>query len=223
MKTEQITSHPRSAAEPMDPPTEVVMIIEADLPPEPSAELIAALQAMPQAGAGYAAPPPPAQQLAPHVAQLMVAPERSHAQAYAPAQMPDPVWAPPVQRSRATQSVTCPECGTVVPVDPQARSSLDFCPNPVCDFPLFWVRSAITAEATSYGEGASHRRLPGTAGRAVAASMACPHCTEPNPISGVVCVRCGLDLRPVAVAPPPPPAPLPEPVYIAQEIEEPIN
>lgn len=132
----------------------------------------------------------------------------------------------PAQRARATQSVTCPQCGTVVLVDPQSRSSLDFCPNPTCDFPLFWVKSAIIPDGTSYGEGSAHRRLPGTAGRAITASMACPHCTEPNPISGVVCVRCGLDLRPIAVAPPPPPPPpppMPEPVYIAQEIDEPVN
>jgi hypothetical protein len=136
---------------------------------------------------------------------------------------PGPVWSPPAQRARATQSVTCPQCGTVVPVDPQSRSSLDFCPNPVCDFPLFWVKTAVVDDGARYGEGSSHRRLPGAAGRAVSASMACPHCTELNPISGVVCVRCGLDLHPIAAAPPAAPPPPPETVYIAQEIDDPIN
>ncbi|MCU1688894.1 MAG: hypothetical protein JWN20_822, partial [Jatrophihabitantaceae bacterium] len=222
-------------AGPVDPPTEAVERIEAEPLPEPSASLISALQAMspPTAYAppptyapspAYAPPPdyaPPITYAAPPVAY---AAPMAYAQAYsAPPPQQAPMWAAPVQRSRATQSVTCPQCGTVVPVDSQSRSSLDFCPNPVCDFPLFWVKSAIIADATAYGDGSSHRRLPGTAGRAIAASMACPHCTEPNPISGVVCVRCGLDLRPIAVAPAPPPPPAPEPVYIAQEIEDPIN
>lgn len=184
--------------------------------PLPSSSLITALQAisspavdapalvyaastpyspMPSPSAGYDAPPPP----------------------------PMPEWAPSIQRTRATQSVTCPQCGTVVPVDSQARSSLDFCPNPVCDFPLFWVKSSIHSDEAAYGEGSAHRRLPGTAGRAITSSMACPHCTELNPINGVLCVRCGKDLHPIAAAPPPPPPPLPEPVYVAQEIDDPVN
>jgi hypothetical protein len=137
---------------------------------------------------------------------------------------PPGAWAvPPAQRSRSTQSVTCPQCGTVVQVDAQARSSLDFCPNPACDFPLFWVKSAVIASDEAYADGASHRRLPGTVGRATAAFMPCPHCAEPNPLSGVLCVRCGQDLRPVAPVILPPPPPAPAPVFVAEELDEPIN
>lgn len=137
---------------------------------------------------------------------------------------PPPMTAPPVVQQRSTQEVTCPQCGTVVRIDPRARSSLDFCPNPICDYPLFWVRNAIIV-TEDYDDGSSHRRMPGTAGRAAAAYLPCPHCSEPNPLSAAFCVRCGGDMHPVAPPPPPPvePEPAPEPIFTVVEEEEPIN
>jgi hypothetical protein len=127
---------------------------------------------------------------------------------------------------RRTETVTCPQCGTVVTIDPRSRSSLDFCPNPACDYPLFWVRTAISVPDDLGRDTAAHKRMPGTVGRAAAAFVPCPHCAEPNQLSAVTCVRCGLDMRPA----PPPPPPAPEPVAIAEPLllveedeEEPIN
>jgi hypothetical protein len=137
-------------------------------------------------------------------------------------------WGPPAPQlrqvgSRSTETITCPQCGTVVQVDSHARSSLDFCPNPTCDFPLFWVKTALTPDNSSYGDDSSHRRLPGTVGRASAAFLPCPHCLEPNQLSAVVCVRCGMDMHPIA-APPPPAEPVyAAPVFVAEQPKDSIN
>lgn len=103
--------------------------------------------------------------------------------------------------------LTCPECGTAARVTLNRRDAQDFCR--VCDYPLFWTPTAIQRDRTDADE--SLRRLPGTVGRATIASLACPHCAEPNALSAQVCVRCGGLMHPVVEAPPPPP----EPVYVA--------
>jgi hypothetical protein len=111
----------------------------------------------------------------------------------------------------------CPECGTSATVTLNRRDAADFCRN--CDFPLFWTPSAILREAGSATADDSLRRLPGTVGRATLASLACPHCAEPNPLTAQVCVRCG---RPMQVeAPPPPPTVYipPPPVPVEPEPE----
>ena len=46
---------------------------------------------------------------------------------------------------RSTHTVTCPQCGAAVQIDSHTRSARDFCPNPSCDFPLFWVKIAAVA------------------------------------------------------------------------------
>lgn len=97
--------------------------------------------------------------------------------------------------------VECPSCGTSGGVDYARRDAADFCP--VCDFPLFWSRDRVPAPDDLGSDGSGLRRLPGTAGRAALASLLCPWCTEPNPPSGELCVRCGEPLRPVAAAPAP--------------------
>jgi hypothetical protein len=104
-----------------------------------------------------------------------------------------------------TELVTCPECGTTALVTLNRRQSQDFCRH--CDFPLFWTPTEVVMDGVGVSDD-SLRRLPGTTGRAMTASIACPHCSEPNPVSAEVCVRCGLSMH---VAPPPPP---PEPVYV---------
>ena len=55
------------------------------------------------------------------------------------------------------------------------------------------------------------RRLPGTVGRATVASVACPHCAEPNTLSAQVCVRCGRSMHVVEEPPPPVPVYVPPP------------
>ena len=119
--------------------------------------------------------------------------------------------APPPDR----ESVTCPECGAPAVVTVNRRQAEDFCRH--CDYPLFWTPSLVVLDAGGLGQD-SLRRLPGTTGRAMTASVPCPHCAEPNPLSAVNCVRCGLSMHvqapppppePVYAPPPPPPAPAP--------------
>ncbi len=111
------------------------------------------------------------------------------------------------------ESITCPECGTVAEVQLTRRESADFCAK--CDFPLFWTPSTIQL-GEGATDGATLRRLPGTAGKQTVASTACPHCYEANPITSDNCFRCGLPMVVAAApAPPPvvytPPPPAPEP------------
>jgi hypothetical protein len=113
--------------------------------------------------------------------------------------------------------ITCPSCGTISHFEQLRREAEEFCR--ICDYPLFWARSTEFGFGNGEGSsGESLRRLPGTAGRAVAAAIACPVCTEPNPIANSICIRCGSELRPapvvepiVVIPPPPPPPPEPEP------------
>lgn len=106
-----------------------------------------------------------------------------------------------------TTDVTCPTCGTVSYYDDLNRDASAFCR--VCDYPLFWVRTArVRSDSTVVGD-AGLRRLPGTVGRITVVTVPCPVCSEPNTTSANVCIRCGADLHP---PPPPPPPPPPEPV-----------
>jgi hypothetical protein len=106
--------------------------------------------------------------------------------------------------------VTCPSCGTPGTADLDAREASSFCTR--CDFPLFWAVERRVAGGV--GEGAGLRRLPGSAGRVALARVPCPSCTEPNPPSAQLCLRCG---GPMALPEPvtdvePVPGPPPEPV-----------
>ena len=125
------------------------------------------------------------------------------------------------EREDGLTTVTCPSCATTGYVDPAGRSSAGFCLK--CDYPLFWARERVVQAPGTGNVEEALRRLPGTGGRDAIASIACPVCTELNPVTGVYCIRCDSDLRPpavvvapVVVAPPvvylpPPPAPEPEP------------
>jgi len=111
-----------------------------------------------------------------------------------------------------TTEVTCPTCGTVSQLDEVNRDAGAFCR--VCDYPLFWIRTATSAE----GEGGlpgdpGLRRLPGTGGLVTVTMIRCWNCNEPNPITGVYCIRCGEELHP---APPVPllPPPLTVPIFV---------
>src|SRR5437763_13736426 len=118
--------------------------------------------------------------------------------------------------------VSCPSCGTVSHYESMKRDASEFCR--VCDYPLFWVRSAVFAGSDDDGQAETGlRRLPGTAGRVLAASIPCPSCTEPNLVTAMVCIRCGADMHPkpvvvVEAPPPPPPEPEPEPVPEVRQI-----
>jgi hypothetical protein len=147
-------------------------------------------------GAHLEPTPAPAPEPAPQAAEETVAPT-------------------PLPESTAPgREVTCPECGTVARVAVNRRESHDFCAT--CDFPLFWTPNAVVLGDPDLRAQASLRRLPGTAGRQSVGSLACPSCAEANPITNVLCLRCGADLHPVAAPPPPAPEPLrlpePEPV-----------
>lgn len=111
-----------------------------------------------------------------------------------------------------TTELICPTCGTVSYFEEVSRDASAFCR--VCDYPLFWVRSArVTGgEATTNGSGL--RRLPGTAGRVAIATLACPSCTEPNLLTASICIRCGADLHPAPVVEEPA---APEPIPVAVE------
>jgi Double zinc ribbon len=112
-----------------------------------------------------------------------------------------------------TVEVTCPTCGTDSYFDELNRDSAAFCR--VCDYPLFWALAPRLGAAEDEGD-TGLRRLPGTAGRVAIATLACPVCTEPNPLGGSVCIRCGADLHPAPATAlvqelPPPPLPPPPP------------
>lgn len=121
--------------------------------------------------------------------------------------------------SAGTVEITCPSCGTVSHFEEMGRDAAAFCR--VCDYPLFWARGPVGSGAAGEQGGEGLRRLPGTAGRVQLATIDCPVCTEPNPVSATICIRCGSDLRPVPTtpvepvvltpAPPPPPPPPPPP------------
>jgi hypothetical protein len=102
---------------------------------------------------------------------------------------------------------TCPNCGHVGQVDFARREAAGFCET--CDFPLFWSRDRVVLPSSGAQDESGLRRLPGTAGRAALSSLLCPSCREPNPATGVTCVRCGSLLHPVA----------PEPVVMVLEPE----
>lgn len=140
--------------------------------------------------------------------------------AVAPDPVPDTIAAPApdaaAQAPPDRENVTCPECGAPAVVTLNRRQAEDFCRH--CDYPLFWTPSLVVLDGGNLGAD-SLRRLPGTTGRAMTASVACPHCAEPNPVTAVNCVRCGLAMQmaappppPPTYVPPPPPAPLPVPV-----------
>lgn len=108
---------------------------------------------------------------------------------------------------------TCPNCGHTGHVDFARREAAGFCGT--CDFPLFWSRDRVVLPSNGAQDESGLRRLPGTAGRAALASLLCPSCREPNPATGVNCMRCGSLLHPVApepvvvvVAPEPEPEPV---------------
>jgi hypothetical protein len=111
-------------------------------------------------------------------------------------------------------TITCPGCGTESEVEQFHREAGEFCG--VCDYPLFWARSTALAVDNGNGSEAGLKRLPGTAGRVLAATLLCPTCTEPNLVTAIICIRCGSDLHPVIEEPtvvlPEPPPPEPEPV-----------
>jgi hypothetical protein len=119
-----------------------------------------------------------------------------------------------------TTELTCPTCGTASFVDDIARDAALFCR--VCDYPLFWVRSARLSAPSATVTDTGLRRLPGALGRVTIATIPCPSCTEPNLLSANVCIRCGADMHPAPVIEEPPlPEPEPEPVVAAPEKKTP--
>jgi hypothetical protein len=96
-------------------------------------------------------------------------------------------------------------------LDDIGRDAGAFCR--VCDYPLFWIRAAGSGEGEGGAEGdPGLRRLPGTGGLVTVATLQCWKCDERNAITGVYCIRCGVELHPTAVIelpPPPPPEPVP--------------
>jgi uncharacterized paraquat-inducible protein A len=116
--------------------------------------------------------------------------------------------------------IVCPECGTRTELPAIRRSSDEFCSH--CDYPLFWVSSAIPTMKPGVNSDATLRRLPGAGGRQRVGSKVCPDCGELNPVTETNCLRCRAELdprppEPVIVAPPPvvvertPPPPPPPP------------
>jgi hypothetical protein len=129
-----------------------------------------------------------------------------------------PPIVPDVVIPESLVDTVCPSCGTSGAVDFGRRDSTAFCAR--CDFPLFWSRDRVVLAANGAADDRGLRRLPGTAGRTALASMLCPFCHEPNPATGVTCLRCGADLYPAA---PEPVAVLPEPVVEPVVEPEPRN
>lgn len=116
--------------------------------------------------------------------------------------------------------IVCPECGTRTELPAIRRSADEFCTH--CDYPLFWVQSALAVTSPGVSSDATLRRLPGAGGRHRVGSKVCPECGELNPLGETHCLRCRADLDPKppepvveiipmpAPPPPPPPPPVPE-------------
>jgi uncharacterized paraquat-inducible protein A len=104
--------------------------------------------------------------------------------------------------------IVCPECGTRAELPAIRRSSDEFCQH--CDYPLFWVSSAIAVTKPGANSDTTLRRLPGAGGRQRVGSKVCPECGELNPITETHCLRCRAALdpkepEPVVIAPAPAP------------------
>jgi len=149
-----------------------------------------------------------ATQVLPAIPAASVPPEVS-APATAPARNPN--------TSQHPVTITCPDCGASAMVELTRRDALDFCQR--CDFPLFWARDQVILGEPMDSSDDSLRRLPGTLGRVVIASVPCPHCNEPNLPTASLCVRCGLGMQ----ASPPPPPPRPVPVSLPEPALEPLE
>ncbi len=106
--------------------------------------------------------------------------------------------------------VTCPECGTVTELPAIRRSADEFCRH--CDYPLFWLPSAVPVTTPGGNAATALRRLPGAGGRQRIGSKDCPACGELNPLGAVDCLRCGAALDPQPEEPVVVAAPEPEPV-----------
>ena len=101
-----------------------------------------------------------------------------------------------------TAPTLCPSCGRPYDIPEFHRRAEEFCPDPECDYPLFWAPNSVIAQAPESSEVDAMRRQPGTTGLGTQASHKCPDCSELNDAHAVSCWRCGADLR---IAPPPPP------------------
>lgn len=115
-------------------------------------------------------------------------------------------------------AITCPECGASATVELTRRDALDFCQR--CDFPLFWARNQVVSSEPIDSNDDALRRLPGTLGRVVIASVPCPHCNEPNLPTSTLCVRCGLSMQGDAPPSPPRPQPVPPPEPWMEPLED---
>src|SRR4051794_41934537 len=108
-------------------------------------------------------------------------------------------------------AVTCPGCGTVRDVEQFRRDAGEFCS--VCDYPLFWARSTVLAAGNGNGAEAGLRRLPGTAGRVLAATPFFPGGPQPKPGAAGRLLPGGAPPPPPGAGPgggmPPPPPPPP--------------
>lgn len=155
---------------------------------------------------------------APATAAIAVVEPPAPVEPVVPAEPLVPVVVPDAVVPEHLVSTDCPNCGTPGTVDFGRRESAAFCGK--CDFPLFWSRDRVVLAANGAADERGLRRLPGTAGRTALASMLCPSCHEPNPSTGVTCLRCGADLYPVE---PEPVVVVPEPVVGAPPPPEPAN
>lgn len=119
----------------------------------------------------------------------------------------------------ATTTLLCPGCSKPRTVTLSRREAQDFCPDPECDYPLFWARREDAAGGVDGDVDGSRRRSPGTSGADRLVSVPCPACAELNVPGEEWCLRCGADM-----SPPPPPLPVPvrqpEPVAEAAPARE---
>jgi ribosomal protein L40E len=96
--------------------------------------------------------------------------------------------------------VTCPQCAYTAEFDGFVKSADEFCPT--CDFPLFWAGAVRPDDGDADDD--SYRRLPGADGKKTIGTRSCPACSELNPTSATVCLRCGASLEPKPFVPPTP-------------------
>lgn len=115
----------------------------------------------------------------------------------------------------ATTTLVCPGCGKPRTVTLSRRAAQDFCPDPKCDYPLFWARREDAVGGPDGDVDSARRRSPGTSGADRLVSVPCPACAELNVPGEEWCLRCGAEMTP-------PPPPLPAPVPMPEPAPEPV-
>ena len=102
-----------------------------------------------------------------------------------------------------TAPTLCPSCGRPYDIPEFHRRAEEFCPDPECDYPLFWAPNSVIAQAPESSEVDAMRRQPGTTGLGTQASHSA--LTAANSTMRMPC-HVGAVVQISALRHPPPPS-----------------